>query len=342
MWYAKVKVCLLHSNLLFFRLSHFEREGYGILGGRFHSRIFDRHFQSCHLLYSSIMDPIVTWEILSRLAEARGGNRDDGSVDSLPFYAQRICKKEDTNTSLIQEESLFFKTSPTIHDTTQSPPSDLPSDEDTKPSNTTYSSPTIYSLKAITEKFMRILQQQDRVSVAELCKQLGMKEDDVSAVGDLICKSSSSLVCKVYNNVRKQYEYGLVESLKQSLHDRINFHCNLSSTAPLEDNKSLHSIVSSLAQLSTVTIKQLSKELELSCEDILRLLKDIGLHPNICISKHNGEITGYYNSEIKENSMQYIEKEILSCLDEATTPSSVCISAECAVCTYFMLFISIC
>ena len=257
------------------------------------------------------MDPIA-WEILSHLAEARGGNGDDGSVDSLPFYAQRICKEEDTNTSLIQEESLFFKTSPTIHYTTQSP-----SDN----------SPTIYSLKAITEKFMHILQQQQRVSVAELCLCLGMKDDDVSAVGDLICKSSSSVVCKVYNNVGKQYEYGLVESLKKSLHDRINFHCNsVSSTSSLED-KSLHSIVSSLAQLSTVTIKQLSKELELSCEDILRLLKDIELHPNICILKHNEEIiTGLYNNEIKENRVQYIEKQILSCLDEVTTPSSVCIN----------------
>ena len=287
---------------------------------------------------------LVTWEILSCLAEARGGNGDDGSVDSLPFYAQRICKEEDINSSLIQEKS-FFKTSPTIHDTTQPPPSDLPSDEDTKPPNTTDSSPTIYSLKAITEKLMYILQQQQRVSVAELCKQLGMKEDDISAVGDLICKPSSSLVCKVFNNMKQQYEYGLVESLKKSLRDRINFHCNnVSSTASLEDNKSLHSIVSSLAQLSTVTIKQqqLSKELELSCEDILRLLEDIELHPNICISKHNGEIIGVYNREVQENHMQYIEKQILSCLGEVTTPSSVCISAECAVCTYFMLFISIC
>jgi len=265
------------------------------------------------------MDPLVAWEILSRLAEARDGG-DDGSADSLPFYAQRTCKEEDTNSSLIQEESLFFKTSPTIHDT----------------SDKADSSPSIYSLKAITEKFMYILQQQDRVSVAELCKQLGMKEDDVSAVGDLICKSSSSL--EVYNNVRKQYEYGLVESLKQSLHDRINFHCNdVSSTASLED-KSLHSIVSSLAQV-TVTIKQLSKELELSCEDVLRLLKDIELHPNICISKHNGETTGLYNREIKENRMQYIEREILSCLDEVTTPSSVCISAECVVCVYIIYFL---
>jgi len=41
----------------FFRLSlkfnlYYEREGYGILGGRFHSRIFDRHFQSCGLWLS--------------------------------------------------------------------------------------------------------------------------------------------------------------------------------------------------------------------------------------------------------------------------------------------------
>ena len=255
------------------------------------------------------MDSIVTWEILSRLAEARDG--DDGSADSLPFYAQRVCKEVDTNTSLIKEESLFFKTSPTIHDT----------------SDKADSSPTIYSLKAITEKFMHVLQQQQRISVAELCVCLGMTEDDISSVGDLICKSSSSLVCNVFNNMKQQYEYGLVESLKKSLLDRINFHCNnVSSTSSLED-KSLHnSIVSSLAQLSTVTKKQLSKELELSCEDILWLLKDIDLHPNICISKHNGEVTGLYNNEIKENRMQYIEKQILSCLDVVTTPSSVCIN----------------
>ena len=268
------------------------------------------------------MDPIVTWEILSRLAEARGG--DDGSADNLPFFAQRTCKEEDTNSSLIQEESLFFKAS--VHDDTgiQSPPSNSPSDEDSKPSNTIDSSPSIYSLKAITEKFIYLLQQQHRFSVAELCKRLGMKDDDVSAIGELICKSSSSVVCKVYNNVRKQYEFGLVESLKQSLHDRINFHCNnVPSTSSLED-KSLHSIVSSLAQLSTVTINQLSKELELSCEDVLWLLKDIELHPNICILKHNEEITGLYNNEVQENRMQYIEKQILSCLDEVTTPSSVC------------------
>ena len=115
------------------------------------------------------MDPIITWEILSRLSEAKGG--DDGSGDSLPFFAQRACKEED-NTSLIQEKSLFFKTSPTIHDT----------------SNKADSSPSIYSLKAITEKFMHVLQQQQRVSVAELCLCLGMTEDDVSAVGELICK----------------------------------------------------------------------------------------------------------------------------------------------------------
>ena len=34
--------------------------------------------------------------------------------------------------------------------------------------------------------------------------------------------------------------------------------------------------------------------------------------------------------------MKYIEKEILSCLDEMTAPSSVCISAECVVCIYFV------
>ena len=264
------------------------------------------------------MDPIVTWEILSHLAEARGG--DDGSVDSLPFYAQRECKGEDNvGGSLIQEESLFFKTSPAIHDT----------------SDAADSSPSIYSLNAITEKFMYILQQQHRVSVAELCLYLGMKDEDVSAVGELICKPSTSIVCKVYNN-NEEIEYGLVESLKKSLHDRINFHCNSvsSTTASLED-KSLHSIVSSLAQLSRVTIKQqLSKELELSCEDVLWLLKDIDLHPNICISKHNGEIIGVYNQEVQENRMQYIEKQILSCLDEVTTPSSVCISVVCVVCVY--------
>ena len=281
------------------------------------------------------MDPIVTWEILSRLAEARGGNGDDGCADSLPFYAQRTCKEEDTNTSLIQEESLFFMASPTIRDTG----AQSPSDKDSKPSDTDIS-PSIYSLKAITEKIMRILQQQHRVSIAELCKQLGMKDDDVSAVGELICKPSTSIVCKVYNN-NKEIEYGLVESLKKSLHGRINFHCN-SKTSSLEGNKSLHSIVSSLAQLSTVTIKQLSKELELSCEDIVRLLKDIELPPNICMSKHNEEITGVYNQEVQENRMQYIEKQILSCLDEVTTPSSVCLSAECVVCIYFVLLLSIC
>jgi len=254
------------------------------------------------------MDPIVTWEILSRLAEARCGNGDDGSGDSLPFYAQRTCKEEDTNSSLIQEESLFFKTSPKIHDT----------------SDKTDSSPSIYSLKAITEKFMHVLQQQQRVSVAELCSCIGMTEDDISSLGDLICKPTSSLVCKVYNNVKQQYEYGLVESIKQSLHDRINFHCNnVSSTSSLEDKSLLHVIVSSLAQVST-TIKQLSKELELSCEDVLRLLKDIELHPNICMSKHNEEVSGLYNNEVQENHMQYIEEQILSCLDEVTTPTSVC------------------
>jgi len=266
------------------------------------------------------MDPIA-WEILSHLAEARDGG-DDGSADSLPFYAQRTCKEEDTNSSLIQEESLFFKTSPTIHDT----------------SDKADSSPSIYSLKAITEKFMYILQQQQRVSVADLCVCLGMKEDDISSVGDLVCKSSSSLVCKVFNNMKQQYEYGLVESIKQSLHDRINFHCNnVSSTSSLED-KSLHSIVSSLAQLS-VTVKQLSKELELSCDDILWLLKKVELSPNICISKHNGETTGVYNQEVQENQMQYIEKEIFSCLDEATTPSSVCIRVVCVVCAYIIYFL---
>ena len=286
-----------------------------------------------------IMDPTVTWEILSRLSKS-------GSDNSFPFFAQRqVASATDVDTCTNNSQCHWFMTCPPIQGITSSSSTNAPSTTDNAVENNNIntsaaeavSTTILYSQDAIIQEFLYVLQKQNdgRISASEMSIKLGMEEDKIVTIGNILCsinKLSSSPAtnkcCKVYNPTKKQYEYALVEKLQCTLRDRIDVLCNtklLDSTfLDIEPEKIIMDQSSILVPISTVTVNQLSHELKISCDNITKLLEDIreNLPTNITISKRGTVIEVYTCSY--EYRMEYLEKHILSGLGGVTVPTSVC------------------
>lgn len=294
------------------------------------------------------MDPTVTWEILSRLSKS-------GSDNSFPFFAQRhVAAATDADTFTNNSQCHWFMTRPPIQGITSSSSTNTPSTDNAADNNNintsaaeAVSTTILYSQDAIIQEFLYVLQKQNdgRISASEMSIKLGMEEDKIVTIGNILCKNkfssspATNKCCKVYNPTKKQYEYALVDKLQCTLRDRIDVLCNtkLDSTfLEIEPEKIIMDLSSILVPISTVTVNQLSHELKISCDNITKLLEDIreNLPPNITISKRGGTVIEVYTCSY-EYRMEYLEKHILSGLGGVTVPTSVCMCLS--VCCIFLV-----
>ena len=179
------------------------------------------------------------------------------------------------------------------------------------------------------------------MSTSEMSTWLGMEEDEVSLLGEWLCHRAKSgsdeederAVCKVYNPITQQYDYAIGENLRLHLQKIISKHCHNHTTSAISATAEYcpslqdmaNSFISSasksggeLVPAATVTMKQLAQEMELMCDDIESLLKELNL-PDVCIDSKSGLV---YNSQVA-NRMQYLERQIIGALAGVTVPTSV-------------------
>ena len=267
------------------------------------------------------MDPTLTWEILSRLASSQGADDDP------PFFAQREAA---ASARSMCSYDLFFSACPIIRGGCF---------------------PAVYSRESIGEIFLNILKlHHGRMSTSEMSTWLGMEEDKVSLVGEWLCHRSNRgsdeedgrAVCKVYNPIRQQHEYAINKNLRLHLQEIISKHCYnhttsaISPTAEycpsLQDmaNSFTSSKICELVPAATVTMKQFAQEMELTCDDVESLLKE--LNSDVCIDSKLGVV---YNSHVG-NRMQYLERQVLGALSGVTVPTSVCFNEK------FVILFTVC
>jgi len=184
--------------------------------------------------------PLLTWEILSRLAGA------STSVGAPPFYAQRSgeeprCDEDDGQT--------FFFTDPL--------------------GSASAASLSICSRDIASERFLHMLEKYDnrtdggRVPLAELSAWLGMETSDVLAIGDWLCNNSvrcagGRAVVKLFNTAHQQYEFAFKENLQASILNSLN----CSNCCSLED---IARDIASSARASPA--EKVAREFNISAED---------------------------------------------------------------------------
>ena len=283
------------------------------------------------------MDPTVTWEILSLLSSSSSHHHEGGDSVSRPFFVQRSATAAITDGG---GDGEFFKACPiAINSVDNNTTLDVGAStaiNDANQYERGTSLPALYSREAIMQEFLHVLQlhQSSRVSLSEMSIWLGMDEDKVSIVGEyLLCKSISldeeRLVCKVYNPRKQQYEYALMNNITNSLRERINLHfCSSGMSSPSNDmSPSLEAIsrqtldnISPSTLLSGITIKQLAQEMALSVDDV-NLLMDKIMSDDETISVKEDSI---YNTQVQNNHLEYLEKQILIGLSGVTLPTKVC------------------
>ena len=284
-----------------------------------------------------------------------------------PFFAQREAEQEGCmmHTAAAATDDctkLFFMACPLLLSTTNTTPTSMSSLSENN--NGSCVLPAIYSRDAICQEFIHVLQTQYysgnlyRISSSDMCMWLGIdNESDINLVGDLVCDQQQQQrhwhgkVCKVYNPRKQQHEYAMVEHLKASLLDKINHHVaglpTISSSNAAEVGSSSNEYIPSLEEIlcnqrlrsneclvpiATVTMKQLAKEMELSCEDVSWLLGDTLEFINDGSSKYviattsnskSGDVMhDVYNSQVG-NRTSLLEKQLLSALSGVTVPTMV-------------------
>lgn len=154
-----------------------------------------------------LMDPSLTWEILSRIVTC---DTEDG--DGLPFYAQR--QEEGWETTSSSSASFVMACPIIIHDD----------------DNDSYSlgCPALYSQKAITDEYNRVMRlnhagASHTISVAEVSTWLGVNENVAEALiqkeGGLTVLESEDIDESANNLLKnRQVDDNRVEYLQRRVH----------------------------------------------------------------------------------------------------------------------------
>ena len=166
--------------------------------------------------------------------------------------------------------------------------------------------PDLYSLQDMKKEFLRVLKHHgDRLSSAEMATWLGINEDDVIIVGDEVCINSKEqqngnchchydgeeIPCKVYNPVKKRYQYAILKSLCQEVEECIN--CRREET-----------LESAVPKQPSLLLDSVGQEIELTNEDVKWLSQEVASsHPTY--HHHN------------------LENQVLSSLAGVSAPTSI-------------------
>mmetsp|Transcript_23688 Transcript_23688/g.51156 ORF Transcript_23688/g.51156 Transcript_23688/m.51156 type:complete len:1032 (+) Transcript_23688:95-3190(+) len=155
-------------------------------------------------------------------------------------------------------------------------------------------------------------------------------------------------VCKVYNPTKQRHEYSLVENLRAHLRERIRCHNRFPGSAsttaiPSEERGEYVPSLETIANQSIMSssnkniewtptvvsetgmIKQLAREMEMTCEDVAWLIEGIDSAEGVlpCKIETSMELV-HENQEVATDSrIQYLEKQVLSCLYGVTVPTSL-------------------
>jgi len=223
--------------------------------------------------------PPLTWEIISQLSST--------SASSRPFFVQKRQQQQQREEGLSRQTS-FMLSATIIEDenhTTFIRACPLPA--------TNNYAPTLYSLQDIRMEFLRVLKihggggcfaDAGRLSSSEMSMWLGMEEEDFITLGDaLLClqqreqttdisnctdddDGNNNIICKVYNTVKKKYQYALVHNLRHQIEERIKWY---SGETTLESSAAKPS--SSSCRLSDI----IAQEMQLTSEDVTWLSQGI-------------------------------------------------------------------
>ncbi|KAL7429756.1 hypothetical protein ACHAXM_001871 [Skeletonema potamos] len=242
-----------------------------------------------------IQPPPLTWETLSQLSSTStsGGRRR-------PFFVQQRQQREEGQRQACSSAS--FLLSATIVD----------DDNHTTfiracPLHANNYAPTLYSLQDIRMEFLRVLKVHGggadaaRLSSSEMSMWLGMEEEDVITLGDELCRqqreqqsgTNNNTICKVYNTVKKKYQYALVHSLRNQIEERIKWHSG-------------ETLESAAAKPSCLLSDTIAQEMELTSEDVTWLSEGI--------AKLATTFTHHRRN---------IENRVLASLSGVTTPTSL-------------------
>lgn len=177
-----------------------------------------------------------------------------------------------------------------------------------------YAGPAVYSIDRIQKEFIHVLcaYSNGKMTVAEVGTFLGLDEQHVKTVGDTLCETQD--VMKVEGG------YALKRRMLEKLVESINLHCS-DSYATFE-----------AMSAGGGTVQQLSTELSLELQDVLKMLREIfddkgsfNIDPSIVLVKDesNGEIVEVANQKTLGLKKKHFEQHILSALSGITVPVSV-------------------